>query len=476
MITTTVKEVSQGLLRPIFQISLGPKYHRQKSVHPEEAYGYLWVMVMDPATNAFHFYQVRHNQLPYNWAVRQDIPSSITLSNMITLYVPEPNDIDWASFAFDNEGELYLAVRYRLPGGTKISVFDPSGTEVMELSGAKEPFLVPEYFLNRAFHDGKVYLLYLPSNDSNLSYVSVPDSEETGIVSTIPVNARSGLKIVDYAYRELGLELIYATQVNSLVYIEVEGSQMDSQELKEADPYVLLERARRAYRVSTITSTSPLVGSDRIAKVLLIQESDAARFSSQHTSDKVAKILLTSEQDFAVVSPSFSEDVVAKVFYDHKEEHFSPHHGHSLDRISTTHFSLYEEHLSPGHGHVLDKIPATHISLYEEQVMVQSGSSVDLRENSFPDRIADGYVSGYHVNLSHAQVSLSLLPEENMAVAGGVSSVLLLPVSLWYQPDEDLLFSYASQDVLLYQTSVLLEDRDSLEMHFVHALELRQVA
>lgn len=453
MITTTVKEVSQGLFRPIFQISLGPKYHRQKSVHPEEAYGYLWVMVMDPATNAFHFYQVRHNQLPYNWAVRQDIPSSITLSNMITLYVPEPNDIDWASFAFDNGGEMYLAVRYRLPGGTKISVFDPSGTEVMELSGAKEPFLVPEYFLNRAFHDGKVYLLYLPSNDSNLSYVSVPDAEETGIVSTLPVNARGGLKIVDYAYREFGLELIYATQANSLVYIEVEGSQMDSQELKEAAPYVLLERARRAYRVITIASVSPLVGADRIAKVLLIQESDATRFSSQHTSDKVAKILLTSERDFSVVSPSFSEDVVAKVFYDHKEEHFSP-----------------------GHGHVLDKIPTTHISLYEEQVMVQSGSSVDLRENSFPDRIADGYVSGCHVNLSHAQVSLSLLPEENMAVAGGVSSVLLLPVSLRYQPDEDLLFSYASQDVLLYQTSVLLEDGDSLEMHFGHALELRQVA
>lgn len=407
MITTTVKEVSQGLLRPIFQISLGPKYHRQKSVHPEEAYGYLWVMVMDPATNAFHFYQVRHNQLPYNWAVRQDIPSSITFSNMITLYVPEPNDIDWASFAFDNEGELYLAVRYRLPGGTKISVFDPSGTEVTELSGAKEPFLVPEYFLNRAFHDGKVYLLYLPSNDSNLSYVSVPDAEETGIVSTIPVNARGGLKIVDYAYREFGLELIYATPANSLVYIEVEGSQMDSQELKEATPHVLLERARRAYRVTTIASVSPLVGADRIAKVLLIQESDAARFSSQHASDKVAKILLTSERDFSVVSPSLSEDVVAKVFL---------------------------------------------------------------------DQTTDGYVSGYHVNLSHAQVSLSLLPEENMAVAGGVSSVLLLPVSLRYQPDEDLLFSYASQDVLLYQTSVLLEDGDSLEMHFGHALELRQVA
>jgi len=297
MLTTLVKEVRKGVFRPLFQVSLGPKYYGQASPLPEEAYGYLWVMTVDPSTNAFLFFQVRHMDLPYNYVVRQDIPSSISLSNMITLHLPEPQNIVWASFAFDREGKIYLATYYKTSSGDKISVFDSSGSELLEISGAKEPALFPEYLINRSFHDSSVYLFYLPSNENEVSYVSIENPDDAGTVTSLPVSVRGGLALSDYIFRNNGIELIYSTSGNTLVFVEVEADGLAQQEVHTSTYGHLLERFRRAYRVTTVISFNPTGNVDRIAKVLFLDRDSETRVDVVQDPNLIRKILYNFESD-----------------------------------------------------------------------------------------------------------------------------------------------------------------------------------
>lgn len=411
MLTTLVKEVRQGVFRPLFQVSLGPKYQGQVSPLPEEAYGYLWVMTVDPSTNAFLFFQIRHMGLPYNYVVRRDIPSSISFSNMITLHLPEPQNIVWASFGFDKGGRIYLAAHYKTPSGDRISVFDSSGTELLEISGAKEPAIFPEYFINRSFHDSSVYLFYLPSNESEVSYVSIENPDDAGTVTTLPVSVRGGLALSDYIFRNTGIELIYSTSSNTLVFVEVEADGLAQQEVHTSTYGHLLERFRRAYRVTSRISFSPTGNVDRIAKVLFLSRDSETKIDAAHNQDLVSKSLLLHKSEDLNLSIGQEQYLQEKTLASSLDDSSLAGSFHSIDEVQHSFLAASAFSMSlNSYGHDAEIVREV-LPLHDEDysVSIPGLDSVAFYENTFPLLISSEY-SGCWTGVGPVSIYESTLP------------------------------------------------------------------
>ncbi len=190
----------------------------------DEAYGYLWLLVQESSTGGLKLFLVNDvDGRPYNWYSRSDIPPTVSFSNPVSLYLPEPENITWATFAFTEEGEPLFAIQRDLPGSKKIEVYDMHGEMWLEINNAKFPFIVPEALINRKVVGSNVYLFYITSSDAEIRYQGVIDDRDSGVLTSVPVNARNDLFIVDYVYRKDGVELVYSNASRNYIYVHIEA-------------------------------------------------------------------------------------------------------------------------------------------------------------------------------------------------------------------------------------------------------------
>jgi hypothetical protein len=247
VIVTKLLPKFSDIFYPILQLSLGPKGVGYRSTMIDEAYGYLWLLVQEPESGGLKLFLVNDiNGNPYNWYSSSDIPPTASFSNPVSVYLPNSENITWATFAFTEEGEPFFAVQRDLPGSKKIEVYNMYGEMWMEITNAKSPFIVPEALINRKVFGSNVYLFYVTSSDAEIRYQGVIDDSDFGVLTSVPVNARNDLFIVDYTYRKNGIELVYSTASRIYIYVHVESEAYHLDEEMGVSPLLHMEFRRRS--------------------------------------------------------------------------------------------------------------------------------------------------------------------------------------------------------------------------------------
>jgi hypothetical protein len=236
----------------------------------DEAYGYLWLLVQDPDTGALKLFLVNNvDGRPYNWYSRSDIPPTVSLSNPVSLYLPNSENVTWATFAFTEEGEPLFAIQRDLPSRKKIEVYDRNGNVWLEIANAKSPFIVPEALINRKVFGSNVYLFYVTSSDAEIRYQGVIEDSDFGVLTSVPVNARNELFIVDYTYRKDGIELVYSTASGSYMYVHVEAEAYHVDEEMSLVSSSFFERIQKAIRNISRMGVFPLLEKNLVKTIHL---------------------------------------------------------------------------------------------------------------------------------------------------------------------------------------------------------------
>jgi hypothetical protein len=247
MIVTRLLPKLSDIFYPILHLSLGPKNIGYRSTTIDEAYGYLWLLVQEPGSGGLKLFMVNDiNGNPYNWYSRSDIPPTTSFSNLASVYLPDSENITWATFAFTEEGEPLFAVQRDLPGSKKIEVYDMYGEMWMEITNAKSPFIVPEALINRKVFGSNVYIFYVTPSDNEIRYQGVIDYSDFGVLTSVPINARNDLFIVDYVYRKNGIELVYSTATKNYIYVHVESEAYHLDEEMGVSPNLHMKYRRTA--------------------------------------------------------------------------------------------------------------------------------------------------------------------------------------------------------------------------------------
>jgi hypothetical protein len=283
---------------PILHFSLGPRNVGSRSTTIDEAYGYLWLLVQDPDTGALKLFLVNDvDGRPYNWYSRSDIPSTISLSNPVSLYLPNSENIAWATFAFTEEGEPLFAVQRDLPGRKKIEVYDRNGNVWLEITNAKSPFIVPEALINRKVFGSNVYVFYVTSSDTEIRYQGVIDYGDFGVLTSVPVNARNDLFMVDYTYRKDGIELVYSTVSRSYVYVHVEAEAYHVDEEALVFSSSFFERIQKAIRDISRMGVFPRLEKNFIKSIHLKEITDDEETYTSSTVNLVQKVFVGDDAD-----------------------------------------------------------------------------------------------------------------------------------------------------------------------------------
>jgi len=278
---------------PILHFSLGPRSVGSRSTTIDEAYGYLWLLVQDPETGAINLFLVNDvDGKPYNWYVRSDIPATVSLSNPVSLYLPNSENITWATFAFTEEGEPLFAIQRDLPGRKKIEVYDRNGNVWLEITNAKSPFIVPEALINRKVFGSNVYLFYVTSSDAEIRYQGVIDYSDFGVLTSVPINARNDLFMVDYTYRKDGIELVYSTVSRSYMYVHVEAEAYHVDEEVSVVYSSFFERVQRAIRDISRMGVFPRLENNFIKSIYLKEITDDGETYTSYKSNSVQKIFV----------------------------------------------------------------------------------------------------------------------------------------------------------------------------------------
>ena len=224
MVRTKLLPKFSDVFYPILHFSLGPKSVGYGSTTIDEAYGYLWLLVQVPGTGGLKLFLVNDiDGSPYKWYRSSDIPPTVSFSNPVSLYLPDPENITWATFAFTEKGEPLFAVQRDLSDRKKIEVYGQEGELRLEVTNAKSPFIVPEALINRKVFGSNVYLFYVTSSDTEIRYQGVIDYSDYGVLTSVPVNVRNDLFMVDYTYRKDGIELAYSNASRNYLYVHVEA-------------------------------------------------------------------------------------------------------------------------------------------------------------------------------------------------------------------------------------------------------------
>jgi hypothetical protein len=300
---------------PILHFSLGPRNVGSRSTTIDEAYGYLWLLVQDPDTGALKLFLVNDvDRRPYNWYSRSDIPSTISLSNPVSLYLPNSENIAWATFAFTEEGEPLFAVQRDLPGHKKIEVYDRNGNVWLEITNAKSPFIVPEALINRKVFGSNVYVFYVTSSDTEIRYQGVVDYGDFGVLTSVPVNARNDLFMVDYTYRKDGIELVYSTVSRSYVYVHVEAEayHVDEEALVVSSSF--FERIQKAIRNISRMGAFPRLEKNLFKTIYLNSLTEDISTKGFLTKGVVEKIREKETQDGGEAYTSSIVNSVQKIF------------------------------------------------------------------------------------------------------------------------------------------------------------------
>ncbi len=300
---------------PILHFSLGPKSVGSRSTMIDEAYGYLWLMVQDPDTGALKLFLVNDvDGRPYNWYIRSDIPPTVSLSNPVSLYLPNSENITWATFAFTEEGEPLFAVQRDLPGRKKIEVYDRNGNLWLEITNAKSPFIVPEALINRKVFGSNVYLFYVTSSDAEIRYQGVIDYSDSGVLTSVPVNARNDLFLVDYTYRKDGIELVYSTASRSYMYVHVEAEAYHLDEEASVASSSFFERIQKAIRNISRMGFFPRLEKNFVKAIYLNSLTDGISTKGFLTKEVVEKIREKEIQDDGETYTSSMVNSVQKIF------------------------------------------------------------------------------------------------------------------------------------------------------------------
>jgi len=300
---------------PILHFSLGPRSVGSRSTMIDEAYGYLWLLVQDPGTGALKLFLVNDvDGKPYNWYVRSDIPPTVSLSNPVSLYLPNSENITWATFAFTEEGEPLFAIQRDLPGRKKIEVYDRNGNVWLEITNAKSPFIVPEALINRKVFGSNVYLFYVTSSDAEIRYQGVIDYSDSGVLTSVPVNVRNDLFMVDYTYRKDGIELVYSTVSRSYMYVHVEAEAYHVDEEVSVVSSSFFERIQKAIRNISRMGVFPRLENSFIKSIYLNGLTDDISTKGFLTKGVVEKIREKEIQDDGETHTSFIVNPVQKIF------------------------------------------------------------------------------------------------------------------------------------------------------------------
>jgi hypothetical protein len=300
---------------PILHFSLGPKSVGSRSTMIDEAYGYLWLLVQDPDTGALGLFLVNDvNGRPYNWYSRSDIPPTVSLSNPVSLYLPNSENITWATFAFTEEGEPLFAIQRDPPGRKKIEVYDRNGNLWLEVINAKSPFIVPEALINRKVFGSNVYLFYVTSSDTEIKYQGVIDDSDFGVLTSVPVNARNDLFIVDYTYRKDGIELVYSTASRNYMYVHVEAEAYHLDEEVSVASSSFFERIQKAIRDISRMGVFPSLAKNFVKSIYLNDPTDYMSTGGYLTKGLVNKIYKKEISDDGGAYTSSIVNSVQKVF------------------------------------------------------------------------------------------------------------------------------------------------------------------
>jgi hypothetical protein len=295
---------------PILHFSLGPKSVGSRSTMIEEAYGYLWLLVQDPDTGALKLFLVNDvDGRPYNWYIRSDIPPTVSFSNPVSLYLPSSENITWVTFAFTEEGEPLFAVQRDLPGRKKIEVYDRNGNLWLEITNAKSPFIVPEALINRKVFGSNVYLFYVTSSDTEIRYQGVIDERDFGVLTSVPVNVRNDLFMVDYTYRKDGIELVYSTVSRNYIYVHVEAEayHLDEEALVVSSSF--FERVRKAIRDISRMGVFPRLSKNFVKNIYRAIPTDNMSTKGYLTEGVVGKVYEKDIRDngethaYSIVNP-----------------------------------------------------------------------------------------------------------------------------------------------------------------------------
>lgn len=323
MLTTKYYQPINGILAPVVQVSLGPKFIRQRSFYSEEQYGYLWVMTQNPQSDAFTFHQVRTpNGDPYNWYRRSDTPADISLSNLVSLFVHDPEKVHWSSFAFSPEGELYLALYYVDGNQHQVEVIDSSGQPFLTVTNAKYPFLIPDFFFT-GDASGNVNLIYIKANDTEIRYYSI-GSEEEGLVTSTPTNFRNGLFLADYAYFPGSVELVYSTPSRTMFFVRLSSEYLGTRDTGVLRGFYYMGMHKAVIRNLGTLSLRPHVAGGYISKSMEQEYGDAS-LAQGHVSLKNELSSFTSSlQDSISPRPHGQlKSVLSSAFLEGRDSLFS---------------------------------------------------------------------------------------------------------------------------------------------------------
>jgi hypothetical protein len=281
----------------------------------DEAYGYLWLLVQNPDTGALGLFLVNDvDGRPYNWYSRSDIPPTVSLSNPVSLYLPNSENITWATFAFTEEGEPLFAIQRDLPGRKKIEVYDRNGNLWLEITNAKSPFIAPEALINRKVFGSNVYLFYVTSSDTEIRYQGVIDTSDFGVLTSVPVNARNDLFIVDYTHRKDGIELVYSTASRNYMYVHVEAEAYHLDEEVSIASSSFFERIQKAIRHISRMGVFPSLAKNFVKSIYLNEPTDYMSTRGYLTKGVVDKIYKKEILDDGETYTSSIVNSVQKVF------------------------------------------------------------------------------------------------------------------------------------------------------------------
>ncbi len=315
MIRTKLLPKLAEVFYPILHFSLGPKSVGSRYAMIDESYGYLWLLVQDPDTGALKLFLVNDaDGKPYNWYISSDIPPTVSTSNPVSLYLPNSESITWATFAFTEEGEPLFAVQKELSGHNKIEVYDRNGNLWLEVTNAKSPFIVPEALINRKVFGSNVYLFYVTSSDTEIRYQGVTDDSDFGVLTSVPVNFRNNVFLVDYTYRNDGIELVYSNALRSYMYVHVEAEAYHLDEEASVASSLFFERIQKAIRSISRVGVFPQLSKSFVKNIYLEEPKDDTSAISYLTKWVVDKIYKKEIQDDGEMYTSFIVNPVQKVF------------------------------------------------------------------------------------------------------------------------------------------------------------------
>ncbi len=369
-------------------VSLGPRNIGDVSGNPDEDYGHIWILTQRPQDNYLVLSVVRRaNGSPLPWVRDRRYFSSseqVSTSSLYSVLIPDAQMIVRATFAFDVYGYPVLAVdKFLGSGGRVVEVYDWRPNQIVSLPGASGALLVPEYFVNRRFSEGEVYMVYIGEGNATVSYMAFsrrgPEerySNRGGVLTQIPISFRSGATFYSYAYRPYGLEIVLTDVSGGSYYVELRSDDVVAEDYALLSVLNSLSRTRRAIRVRDELSVSP-----------------------SHRASKIKEVFRSALQDRTSTHPTSGCSVGQEVgrFTTSDSSSLLPTLGQSVFRAA--YGGRVQDRMSCGYSIAGSRIRSVVGESARDDVSSVTSQSVILHALGFGDLVVDGFVPSARVGV-----------------------------------------------------------------------------